>query len=70
MDQQSEYIQRISKALFSNDVVFISSTIDYIDAIIRLDGHTAILSIYYDKARLLYRLKRFDEALEMLRAYP
>jgi tetratricopeptide (TPR) repeat protein len=62
-EKQNEYIQRISEALNSNDVSVISSAIDYIDNII---DHDTIISIYYDKARLLYKLKRFDEAVKNL----
>jgi tetratricopeptide (TPR) repeat protein len=62
-EKQDEYVQKIGEALSSDNISVISSTIDYIDNISNRDSFA---SIYYDKARLLYKLKKFDEALKTL----
>jgi len=63
----NEYVKRYSEAEFPfADEDKIVSTIAYMDEIIAKDSNKNIKSIYYDKARLLFRLKRYNEALEEL----
>jgi tetratricopeptide (TPR) repeat protein len=63
---KDEYLESFFSALSSNDEKIICLTIDYINSIIMVNGEKTINSIYYDKARLLYKLGRFDEAVESL----
>jgi tetratricopeptide (TPR) repeat protein len=65
LEIQDEYFQRFFDALSSNDENVISSTIEYIDNII-IENDKTVLSAYYDKARLLYKLRKYNEALETL----
>ena len=59
-----EYSERYVKANSPFvDESLILSTIAYMDGIIEREGNKRIESIFYDKARLLFRLKQFDEAL-------
>jgi tetratricopeptide (TPR) repeat protein len=48
------------------DEELIISTISYMDSIISKEGNNKIESIFYDKARLLFLLRQYDEALEEL----
>ena len=64
--KKDEYRKRFFAALSSTDVNTISSTVEYINNIIVVEKDSYILSIFYDKARLLYKLKRYDEALDSL----
>ena len=41
----------------------ILSAIEYMEDIIEKEGNKNVTSIYYDKARLLFRLKQYDDAL-------
>jgi tetratricopeptide (TPR) repeat protein len=63
----NEYIKRYSEAdspFAAEDIII--STIAYTDEIISKKGNKYIKSIYYDKARLLFKLKRYNEALDAL----
>jgi tetratricopeptide (TPR) repeat protein len=63
---QNEYFLRFVTAFSSTNENEILSMLDYIDCII-VSGNTEILSIYYDKARFLYKIKRYDEAVETMK---
>jgi tetratricopeptide (TPR) repeat protein len=60
-----EYLLRIHTALITTDEETVLSTIKYIDDII-LSKNTEIASIYYNKAQLLYKIKRYNDALDAL----
>ena len=66
-DLFTEYTERILEAFlpFADETILLS-TIEYIDEIIANESNKNITSIYYDKARLLYMLKRYDDALNEL----
>jgi len=63
----NDYVKRYSEAdsPFADENVIIS-TIAYMDEIIAKEGNENIISIYYDNARLLFKLKRYNEALDVL----
>jgi hypothetical protein len=64
--QTMDYFERILPAfspLAEEDVML--STLAYIDDIITKEGNKDIKSIYYNKAQLLYKMKRHDEALNV-----
>ena len=62
-----EYTEHYTEANspFANEDIIVS-TIAYIDGIIAKEGNKNIVNIYYDKAGLLYKLKRYNEALDVL----
>jgi tetratricopeptide (TPR) repeat protein len=63
----NEYIKRYSEAdspFAAEDIII--STIAYMDETISKKGNKYIKNIYYDKARLLFKLKRYNEALDAL----
>ena len=66
-DFYNEYEKRYGEAysLFADEDIILS-TIAYMDRIIAKEGNKNIIGIYYDKARLLFKLKRYNEALEEL----
>jgi tetratricopeptide (TPR) repeat protein len=65
--QAKAYMERISQAFSpSAEDGVILSTISYLDNIIAQEGNKNIKSIFYNKAQLLYKLKRYDEALEVM----
>ncbi|MDR1839677.1 MAG: hypothetical protein LBQ93_08880 [Treponema sp.] len=62
-----EYFERFFQASSPfADEEMIMSTISYMDSIISKEGNKKIESIFYDKARLLFLLRQYDEALEEL----
>jgi tetratricopeptide (TPR) repeat protein len=63
----NEYLEhyREAESPFADEDIIIS-TIIYMDEIIAKEGNKNIISIYYDKARLLFKLKRYNEALDEL----
>jgi tetratricopeptide (TPR) repeat protein len=61
--QAKDFAEHLLKAFDESSII---STISYIDTIIEKEGNKNIKSIYYNKAQLLYKIKRFDEALEAL----
>jgi tetratricopeptide (TPR) repeat protein len=62
-----EYTERFAEAFSpSAEDDIILSTIAYMDNIITQEGNKSIRSIYYNKAELLYKLKRYNEALAVL----
>jgi hypothetical protein len=65
-DEITKYIESIHKAFVSRDTKDIESSIKYIDNIIKKEGESKILSIYYDKARLLYLQEKYNDALETI----
>jgi tetratricopeptide (TPR) repeat protein len=64
--KSNEFSRRFSQAFSSVDEKLIISTITYMDILIKQEGNKNIASIYLNKAQLLYKLKRYDEALEVL----
>jgi tetratricopeptide (TPR) repeat protein len=64
LKEYSERFTEASSPFAEEDVIL--STIEYIDNIITQEGNKNIQSIYYNKAGLLYKLKRYDEALAAL----
>jgi tetratricopeptide (TPR) repeat protein len=65
--QAMDYFERILPALSplaEEDVML--STLAYIDDIITKEGNKNIKSIYYNKAQLLYKMKRYNEALNVM----
>ncbi len=60
-----EYFEKFYAALSSKDTTYIESTIHYIDEKLS-EGKSNIASIHYNKAQLLYRLRRYDEALQAI----
>jgi len=65
-DEWIDYFARINHAEITNDEQEINLTIKYIDSIIEKSGEKDIFSIYYDKARLLFRLKKYNEVFDTL----
>jgi tetratricopeptide (TPR) repeat protein len=65
--QYNEYLERFFPAIspFADDDLLLS-TLTYIDEIVAKEGNKKINSIYYDKARILYKLDQYDEALDAL----
>jgi hypothetical protein len=59
---QSRYLLGMS----TTDAEAVIDVIKYIDSIIEADGNKRIKSIYYNKAQLFYRLKKYDEAMTAL----
>jgi tetratricopeptide (TPR) repeat protein len=59
---QNHYLRAMSTT--NMDVVI--DEINYLDSIIKTEGNKHIKSIYYNKAQLYYRLKKYDDALEVL----
>jgi tetratricopeptide (TPR) repeat protein len=64
---QNEYSQRYMVAMSTNDKLYIESTIAYMDKLIA-DGKSGIIDIESNKAELLFRLKRYDEAIGTLKS--
>jgi len=65
--QLEEYIERCLPAYNpAADEELILSTIAYMDNIIIKEGNKNIKTIYYNKAILLYMIKRYNEALDAL----
>jgi tetratricopeptide (TPR) repeat protein len=62
----SNYLDIIGRANASENRYVVESAIEYIDSIIKNDGEKYIFSIYYDKAQLLYKLQKYNEAVETL----
>lgn len=63
----NNYIQRITEALSHNaDEKTIISTIMFIDEIIKNEDNLNNSTIYYNKAKLLFKLQRYDDALDTL----
>jgi tetratricopeptide (TPR) repeat protein len=63
----NDYLERFIEAVLPHtDEDTILSTIAYMDEIIAKEGNKSFIDIYYDKARLLYRLKRYNEAYDAL----
>jgi tetratricopeptide (TPR) repeat protein len=63
----NEYIKRYGEAASPfADKDTIVSTIAYMDGIIAKEGNKNVISIYYDKASFLFKLKRYNEVLEEL----
>ena len=50
----------------TNEEQIIFDEIAYMDGIIESEGNRNIKSIYYNKAQLLYRLKKYDDAMMTL----
>jgi tetratricopeptide (TPR) repeat protein len=66
-EQYNEYLEHYIPALSSlADDNTLLSTITYIDDLIEKGKHEKIKDIYYDKAKLLYKLKKYDDALNTL----
>jgi hypothetical protein len=62
-----EYLERfIEASSFLADEDTIVSFIAYLDGIIAKEGNKNIIGLYYDKARFLYMLKRYNEAYDAL----
>ena len=64
--EYEEYMRILGWAMVSNDISEINYAIKYVNDIIERDGEKYIHSIYYDKARLLFRTGKYSEALEIL----
>jgi len=62
----NDYLMTIGHAEMSNDEQEINSAIGYIDNAIEKGWEKNIFSVYYDKARLLFKLGKYNEALETL----
>jgi tetratricopeptide (TPR) repeat protein len=61
-DFQNHYL----RAMATNDEEVILDEIKYMDSVIGIEGDKKIKSIYYNKAQLLYKLKKYDEAVATL----
>jgi len=61
-----EYRKNYSTAIISNDTEIIENTLSFIDKLIDQNEFKDLSSIYYNKAQLLNKLKRTDEAIEAL----
>jgi tetratricopeptide (TPR) repeat protein len=62
-DEIVNYASYINKAFAFRNTEDIESAIEYINRIIAKEGESKILSIYYDKAQLLYLQGKYDDAL-------
>jgi tetratricopeptide (TPR) repeat protein len=62
-DEMSTYADKINNAFAFKDTENIESAIEYLDKIIEKEGDSQILSIYYDKAQLLYLQGKYNDAL-------
>jgi tetratricopeptide (TPR) repeat protein len=61
-DFQSHYLRGIS----TTDMEVVADEIKYMDSIIKSEGNKNVKSIYYNKAQLYYRLKKYDDAIAVL----
>jgi tetratricopeptide (TPR) repeat protein len=61
-DFQNHYL----RAMTTNDEAVILDEIKYMDSVIEIEGDKKITSIYYNKAQLFYKLKKYDDAVAVL----
>jgi len=64
LKEYTEYCLPAFNSLADDDLIL--KTIAYMDNIIAKEGNNNITTIYYNKAALLYKLKRYDEALDTI----
>jgi tetratricopeptide (TPR) repeat protein len=62
----AEYQKKYLSALTTTDPKVIESVIGFMDQLIAKKDNS-VASIYYNKAQLLFRLKRYDEAVETMK---
>jgi hypothetical protein len=66
--KQTSYMQKYANGMESKQVTVLKTTIEYIDNFIASGGGKDIPTAWYNKAQLLYKLGRMDEAEQALKA--